>query len=26
MVTLKVVPGATRHTGDYGTRVSGGAQ
>jgi ABC-type transport system involved in cytochrome c biogenesis permease subunit len=26
MVTLKVVPGATRHVGDYGTRVSGGAQ
>jgi ABC-type uncharacterized transport system permease subunit len=26
MVALKVVPGATRHTGDYGTRVSGGAQ
>lgn len=26
MVTLKVVPGATRHTGDYGTRVTGGAQ
>jgi ABC-type uncharacterized transport system permease subunit len=26
MVTLKVVPGATRHTGDYGTRITGGAQ
>lgn len=26
MVTLKVVPGATRHTGDYGTRISGGAE
>ena len=24
MVTLRVVPGATRHTGDYGTRVTGG--
>jgi ABC-type transport system involved in cytochrome c biogenesis permease subunit len=26
MITLKIVPGATRHTGDYGTRISGGAQ
>jgi ABC-type transport system involved in cytochrome c biogenesis permease subunit len=26
MVTLKIVPGATRHTGDYGTRISGGDQ
>jgi ABC-type transport system involved in cytochrome c biogenesis permease subunit len=26
MITLKVVPGATRHSGDYGTRISGGTQ
>jgi ABC-type uncharacterized transport system permease subunit len=26
MVTLKVVPGVTRHTGDYGAKISGGAQ
>jgi HemX protein len=24
MVTLKVVPGVTRHTGDYGTKISAG--
>jgi ABC-type uncharacterized transport system permease subunit len=26
MVTLKVVPGVTRHSGDYGTRIGGGGQ
>lgn len=26
MVTLKVVPGVTRHTGDYGTKITGGPQ
>ena len=26
MVTLKVVPGVTRHSGDYGTKITGGAQ
>jgi HemX protein len=26
MVSLKVVPGVTRHTGDYGTSAAGGAQ